>query len=97
MKVVTQKNVKITFKFVSVDDRFSKPIVVYRGENAAFKFIEAILKEYEYCKKVVKKYFKKNLIMTEEEEQFQSSNICWICGKLIENHEENGRDHCHII
>ena len=76
MKVVTQKNIKITFKFVSVDDRFSKPIVVYRGENAAFKFIEAILKEYEYCKKVVKKYFKKNLIMTEEEEQFQSSNIC---------------------
>ena len=96
MKVVTQKNIKITFKFVSVDDRFSKPIVVYRGENAAFKFIEAILKEYEYCKKVVKKYFKKNLIMTEEE-QFQSSNICWICGKLIENHEEKSRDHCHII
>ena len=94
MKVVTQKNIKITFKVVSVDDRFSKPIVVYRGENAAFKFIEAILKEYEYCKKVVKKYFKKNLIMTEEEEQFQSSNICWICEKLIE--DEKVRDHCHI-
>ena len=52
------------YKLVCVDDRFSKPIVIYRGENAAYKFIEAILKEYEYCKKVMKKHFNKNLIMT---------------------------------
>ena len=32
--------------------------------------------------------------MSEEEEQFQSSNTCWICEKLID--EENARDHCHI-
>ena len=38
-----------------VDDKFTKPIVAFRGENTAYKFIEAILKEYEYCKKVVKK------------------------------------------
>ena len=31
-----------------------KPIVVYGGKNAAYKFIEAILKKYEYCKKVMK-------------------------------------------
>ena len=32
----------------------------------------AILKEYQYCKKAVKKHFNKNLIMSaEEEEQFQ--------------------------
>ena len=37
-------------KLVCVDDRFSKPIVVFRGENAAFEFIKAILKEYECCK-----------------------------------------------
>ena len=42
----------------------------------------------------MKKYFTKNLIMTEEEEQFQSSNICWICKKLID--DEKVRDHCHI-
>ena len=36
--------------------------------------------------KVMKKHFNKNLIMSEEEEeQFQSSNTCWICEKLIEN------------
>ena len=74
------------YKLVCVDDRFSKPIVLYRGENAAYKFIEANLEEYEYCQKVMKKHFNKNLIMTEkEEEEFQSSNMCWICEKLIED------------
>ena len=34
----------------------------------------------------MKKYFNKNLIMTEEEEHlFQDSNNCWICKKLIDN------------
>ena len=35
------------YKLVCVDDKFSKPIVVFRGENTAFRFFEAILKEYE--------------------------------------------------
>ena len=53
------------------------------------------IKEYEYCNKVIKKHFNKNLIMTEgEEEQFQSSNTCWICEKLID--DEKVRDNCHI-
>ena len=57
----------------------NKPIVVFTGENAAFKFIESILKEYEYGKKVMIKHFNKNLIMTEkEEEPFQSSSTWWI-------------------
>ena len=48
-----------------------------------YELIEAIVKECEYCKKVIKKHFNKNLIMSEEEEeQFQSSNTCWICKKL---------------
>ena len=38
-------------KVVCVDDNFSKPIVLYRGKNAVYKFIETILKEYDYCKK----------------------------------------------
>ena len=57
------------YKVVCIDDRFTKPIVVFRGENAAYEFIKAILKEYEYCKKVMKKHFNKNLIISEEEEE----------------------------
>ena len=38
-------------KVVCLDDKFSKPVVLYRGKNAVNKFIEAILKKYDYCKK----------------------------------------------
>ena len=57
------------YKLVCVDDKFSNSIVLFRGENAAYKFIKAIFKEYECRKKVMKKHFNKNLIMSEEEEQ----------------------------
>ena len=53
-KVVTQTNLKITFivvLLVCVDDKFTKPIVVFRGKNAAYKFIKAILEEHKYYKK----------------------------------------------
>ena len=74
-----------SYKIVCIDNKFSKPIVVFRGENAAYEVIKAILKEYQYYKKVTKKYFNKNLIMSEEEERlFQQSNSCWICKKLID-------------
>ena len=35
------------YKIVCIDDRFSKPIVVFRSENATYEYIKAILKEYE--------------------------------------------------
>ena len=44
----------------------------------------------------MKKHFNKNFIITEEEEQYQSSNICWIFKKLIDYGDENVRDHCHV-
>ena len=88
---------RFAYKLVSVDDECTKPVVIFRGENAAYKFIEAII-EYQYCKKVMKKHFNKNLIMSEkEEEQFQSSNTCSICKKLIDDDDEKVRDHCHVI
>ena len=39
------------YKVVCIDDKFSKTIVIYRGENAAYEFIKAILREYKFCKK----------------------------------------------
>ena len=44
----------------------------------------------------MKKHFSKNLIITEEEENFQSSNTCWIHENLIESDDEKVKDHCHI-
>ena len=83
-------------KTVCIDDKFTKPTIIYRGKNAAYEVIKAVLEEYKYCKKIME-YFDKNLIMTEEEEDlFQKCNNSWICKKFINNDEEKGRDHCHI-
>ena len=48
------------YKVPCIDDKFSKPIVVYKGENAAYKFIKSILQEHKYCKKIIKEHFNKN-------------------------------------
>ena len=102
MEVLTQKKYhdhvpcSYGFKVVCIDDRSSKSIVVYRGKIAAYEFINTILEEYKYCKKM-KEHFNKNLGMTEEEEHwFQQSNSCWTCKKLIDNDDEKVRDHCHV-
>ena len=59
LKVKYQDHItcRFAYKFVCVDDKFSKPILVFREENAAYKFIKAIIIEYGYCKKLMKKYF----------------------------------------
>ena len=54
------------FKVVCIDNEFSKKFVLYGGKNAVYRFIEAILEEYDYCKKMIKKHFNKNLIMSAE-------------------------------
>ena len=103
LKISTQKNIKFTFLvvlliklFVSMIYLVFISIVVFRGKNAAYEFIKAILEEYELFKKVMEKRFNKNLIMSEEKEQFQLSNVCWICKKRIDYDNEKVRDHCHV-
>ena len=79
------------------DDEYSKPATTYRGEKAVHKFMEAMLEEVKYCKKVMKKEFNKPLRMTkEDEEKFQKANECHICNKKYTNEDIKVRDHCHI-
>ena len=95
-----QNHIPCTFayKVVCIDNKFSKDAVLYRGKNAVLKFIMSTFKEYDYCRSVMKKHFNKNLVTTaEENEEFERSNICWICGKLTDLDDDNKvRDHCHI-
>ena len=37
------------------DDKFSKPIKIYRGEMTIHKFMKDMLAEVEYCQEVVRK------------------------------------------
>ena len=85
------------YKVACVDDKFSKYIVLHRERNAVNKIIRSVLKKYANCKSALKKHFNKNLIMTaEENELFERSNICWLCGSLIDIGDNKVRDHCHI-
>ena len=85
------------YKVVCVDNKFSKYVVIYRRKNAAYKFIEEILKECHCCKRIMKKHFNKNLVMSvDEEERFQLANSCWICNKLFDVEDEKVRDHCQV-
>ena len=45
------------YKVVCVDKKFSKKVALYRGKNAAYKFIQTIREEYGHCKKSDKKAF----------------------------------------
>ena len=86
---------RFAYKLVCIDDKYSKNIVLYRGKNAVYKFIESIFNEYSYCKSIMKINFNKNLIMSaEEQEQFKRSEISWICNKLIDVNKL--RDNCII-
>ena len=79
------------------DDKYSKPARTYRGKKAVYKFMEVMLKEVEYCKKVMKKEFNKPLKMTKkDEEKFQKAEKCHICDKKYTNKDTKVRDRCHI-
>ncbi|XP_068749374.1 uncharacterized protein [Montipora capricornis] len=79
------------------DDKYSKPVQIYRGEKAVYTFMEAMLEEVKYCKKVMKKHFNKPLRMTkDDEEKFQKADKCHICEKKYNRTDVRVRDHCHI-
>ena len=78
-------------------DKYSKYTRIYRGENAAYKLMEKMLQEVEYCKAVIKKHFNKPLVMTEVDEQhFKTVDGCHICGEKYTDKDVRIRDHCHI-
>ncbi|KAL9970556.1 hypothetical protein ACROYT_G022954 [Oculina patagonica] len=80
------------------DDQYSKPVQIYRGEKAVYKFMEKMLDEIKYCKKVMKKHFNKPLKMTKDnEENFKNAKACHICDKQYTDDDIRVRDHCHII
>ena len=71
------------------DDKYSKPIQMYRGKNAVYKFMEKMLKEVEHCKAVIKKMLNEPLLMTEDDEMhFKLMVKCHICGEKLNK--------CHI-
>ena len=79
------------------DDKYTKPINIYRGEKAVYKFMEKMLEEVNYCKNIIKKEFNKPLIMTDNDElNFKLEQKCHICEESYKDKDIRVRDHCHI-
>ena len=79
------------------DDKYTKEEKIYRGEKAVYKFMEAMLKEVEYCINVIQNEFNKPLKMTtDDEEKFQKADRCHICEQKYKKQDVRVRDHCHI-
>ena len=99
----SKKNIKITFLVVLLTKLFVSMInllsqyLLLEVKMLPMNLLKQFLKRISIVKKIMKKYFSKNLIMSEkEEEQFQPSNICWISEKLIDDDDEKIRDHCYV-
>ena len=79
------------------DNKYTKPVQIYRGENAVYKFMENMLEEVNWCKSKMKKHFNKPLKMTDEDEtDFQKATKCHICDRPYKDKDIRVRDHCHI-
>ena len=104
MKFLIHKNIKTTFLVVLLIKLFG--LIIHLLSQLLFTEVKMqlmislkqFLRNINIDKKLMKEYFNKNMIMSEEEEHlFQKSNSCWICKKIINNNnEENVRDHIHV-
>ena len=95
-----QKHIDCGYSFKVVccyDDKFSRPIQLYRGKNAVYKFLEAMLEEVDYCEKTKNEHFNQPMDLTnEDEENFQAATKCHICKKDFSEEDKRVRDHCHV-
>ena len=92
-----QKHVpnSIRAKLVCNDDRFTLPTKIFTGSNSIIEFIQWVFEHQKYCNQIIDNHFNKKLKMsTEDEENYQNSECCWICNqKMI---KDKVRDHYHI-
>ena len=82
-------------KLVCIDDRFTLPVITFKGKNCINKFIWWVINQNKRIKEIITNHFNKELIMTtQDEEIYNNSQICWICNEELNT--DKVRDHCHI-
>ena len=74
---------------------------IYRGENAAEKFVEAMHQEYEKVAGILEGEINRDMIYTTEDERiYSSSSTCFFCNESLDWEDKDinpvVRDHCHI-
>ena len=82
-------------KLICIDDRFTLPSIIFKGKDCINKFITWVLDKQKWTKQIIKQYFNKRLIMTNEDEEiYNNSQICWICKDELNT--DKVRDHCNV-
>ena len=82
-------------KLVCIGDRFTLPSIIFKGKDCINKFITWVLDKQKWTKQIIKQYFDKRLIMTNEDEEiYNNSHISWICKEELNTDKE--KDHCHV-
>ena len=77
--------------------KFSKPFKSYLREDDVFSFVNSMIEERKCCDGIVKRPFRKELVMTKKnDEDFENYNKCWICDKANFNGDVEVKDHCHL-
>ena len=72
---------------------FIKPIVWYRGPNAAEKFIHELQHEAE---KLCVEYITPQEITGDDEVCLESAQVCHICQRILVDDGDHVRDHCQF-
>ena len=70
IKIISHVKSSFAHKVVCIDNKFSKKVILYRRKNAAYKFIEAILNEYDYCKRMIKSILIRILLCLQKKKDF---------------------------
>ena len=95
---VYQEHVPCSFAYKvvsSVVPDFSRPLVMYRGEDAADKCVRDLQKEAkQLCDEYIAKP-KTMIFSTEDSLSFTNATPCHICTKPLTD-DDRVRDHCHI-
>ena len=95
--IVYQEHVPCSFAYKivsSVDPDFSRPLVMYRGEDAAGKFVRDLQQE---AKQLCAEYIttpNPMLFTVSDSQSFNNAAPCHICENPLGEYKV--RDHCHI-
>ncbi|CAB4017999.1 Gastrula zinc finger [Paramuricea clavata] len=74
-------------------EKYNKPPIVYRGEDAVDKFLECLETEQQYIEEKLS-FIEPMRIENEEEQMFENAINCHICG--FEMGADRVRDYCHL-
>ena len=80
-------------QYVISDDHYTKLTQIYRGKKAVYKFMEKMLEEVDYCKKIIRMNLNKKIEITDDDE---NTTVCHICNKEYKDKDIRVKDHCYI-